>query len=116
LSDKTKNIKGNGHINTSNVNGVNSECILLTYTVWNFKTRTQVDKIKKGIEKIVDAEITFDLQLQDYNGLEEVPKLKAKIKSCHKEKEAHTIKATIDEYIRKEGGQTTLDESIGDGE
>jgi len=111
-SKDTKTIKGNGHINTSNVNALNSECITLTYTVWQFKNPKQVTAIQKGISDIVSADdVTFALEISDYQGLEEKYKLKASIKSCNKEKQAHDIKEKIDKYIKAKGGQTTLDES-----
>lgn len=113
MTDKTKNLKGNGNISVSNVNSMSSECITLTYTIWNFKNKNQVSKIKKDIEDLVDSEVAFDLGIQDYSGLEEKYKLKVKVKACEKEKLAHTIKEEIDNYIKEAGGQTTLDESLG---
>jgi len=116
LADKTTKLKGNGHINVSNVNSVNSECILLTYTIWNFKDSKQITSMKNAIYDMIDGDISFDLQVMDWTGEEERQKLKCKIKSCNKEKEAHKIKTQLDEFIRKKGGQTTLDEAVGDGE
>ncbi len=113
MADKTI-LKGNGRINVSNVNAVSSECILLTYTIWNFKDQKQMTSIKNAIYDLVPGEISFDLELKDYTGDSEKVKLKAKIKSCRNEKKAHTIKKEIDQYIKQKGGQTTLDESLGD--
>jgi len=118
-SKDTKTIKGNGHINVSNVNAMNSECITMSYTIWQFKGAKQVGVVQKGIKKLLEPQtddVQFHLEISDYQGADESYKLKTKIKSCRKEKEAHTIKGIIDEYIRGIGGQTTLDESIGDGE
>lgn len=115
MADKTK-LKGNGHINVNNVNGINSECITLTYTIWNFKDIKQVTSIQNGLYELIDQDVVFDLETKNRGGDSESHKLKVKIKSCHKEKQAHNIKTTIDEYVRKKGGQTTLDESIGNGD
>ncbi len=110
-NDKTKNLKGNGHINVSNVNAMNSECITLTYTVWNFKNDRQVAEVRQAIYDLVDDQVTFGKETKDWTGDEEKVKLKVKIRSCKNEKKAHTIKSEIDQYIKKKGGQTTLDES-----
>ena len=111
MADKTI-LRGNGHINVSNVNGVNSECITLTYTIWNFKDEKQVTSIKNALFDLIDQDVVFDLETKDLDGESEQYKLKIKIKSCHKEKQAHNLKTLIDEYIKKKGGQTTLDESL----
>ncbi len=116
MADKTKTLRGNGHINVSNVNSINSECILLTYTVWNFKTESQIKTIRQKIYDLVEGELSFELQISDWDGEEEKYKLKAKIKSCQKEAKAHKIKKELDEFIKKIGGQTTLDEELGEGE
>ena len=113
MADKTI-LKGNGRINVSNVNAVNSECILLSYTIWNFKDQKQMTSIKNGIYDLVQEEITFDMEIKDFTGDDEKVKLKVKIKSCKNEKKAHTIKSEIDQYIKKKGGQTTLDQNLED--
>ena len=113
MAEKTKKLKGNGHINVSNVNSINSECILLTYTVWNFKNQKQVTEIKKGLLDIIDEDdVSFDLEVKDWTGEEEKQKLKIKVKSCNDEKRAHVIKQDLDKFIKTKGGQTTLDESL----
>ena len=112
MADKTI-LKGNGRINVSNVNAVSSECILLTYTIWNFKDQKQMTSIKNGIYDLVQEETTFDMEIKDFTGDDEKVKLKVKIKSCKNERKAHTIKKEIDQFIKQKGGQTTLDESLG---
>ena len=116
MADKTSVLKGNGHINVSTVNAVNSECITLTYTVWNFKSPTQVQEVRNSIYDLVKDPVSFDMEIKNWNEDEEKLKLKAKVKACHNEKKAHQIKKLIDEYIKKKGGQTTLDESVGEGD
>lgn len=107
-------IKGNGHINVSNVNAVSKECITLTYTIWNFKTQKQVTDIKNGIYDLVQEEVHFDLEVKDWDDDEEKLKLKIKVKACNSERKAHTIKKDIDQFIQKKGGQTTLDQNLED--
>lgn len=110
MADKTI-INGSGHIAVSKVNS-KSECVLLTYTIWNFKDEKQLKSIKSGIYDLVDEDISFDLRISDWLDDDEKFTLKAKVKSCHNEKKAHRIKMQIDQFIQKKGGQTTLDESI----
>jgi len=109
-------IKGNGHISVSNVNALNSECITLTYTIGNFKNSKQVTTVRNELFDLVDQEISFDLLVTNWDGEDEKLKLRAKIKSCNNEKKAHTIKAAIDEFIKKKGGQTILDETFEDNQ
>lgn len=110
MSSKTTILKGNGHINVSNVNAVDSECITLTYTMRNFKSQKHVTEVRNAIFDLVKDPIMFDLEVKNWNEDEEQLILKAKVRACGNEKKAHTIKKQIDEYISKKGGQTTLDQ------
>lgn len=103
-------LKGNGHINVSNVNAVDSECITLTYTMRNFKSQKQVQDVRNSIYDLIKDPIIFDLEVKNWNEENEQLILKAKVKSCGNERKAHNIKKLIDEYISKKGGQTTLDQ------
>jgi len=117
LSDKNADVKGNGHINVTNVNSKNSQCIFLTYTLWGIENVEQAKTLTNKITDLVpDVEMKFDLQQSDWRGDNEKTTLKIKIKDCRNEKKAHIYKEKIDEYIKKIGGQTTLDETFGEGE
>lgn len=105
-------IKGKGHINVSNVNAINNECITLTYTIWNFKSQNQVTEIKNGLYDLVKDEVHFDLEVKNWNDDDEKLKLKVKVKACGSERKAHVIKKEIDQFIQKKGGQTTLDQTL----
>ena len=110
MASKTTTLKGNGHINVSNVNAVDSECITLTYTMRNFKSQRQVEEVKNSIYDLIKDPVTFDMEIKNWNEEEELLILKAKVRACGNERKAHTIKKQIDEYISKKGGQTTLDQ------
>ena len=110
--EKNKEIKGKGHINVSNVNAINNECITLTYTIWDFKSQQQVKEIKNGLYTLVKEEVHFDLEVKNWNDDDEKLKLKIKVKACNSERKAHVIKKEIDEFVKQKGGQTTLDQSL----
>ena len=52
--------------------------------------------------------------MSDHEGDSQAIKLKAKIKTCDDEDLGHELSATFDKYIKKKGGQTSLDASMGD--
>ena len=108
--EKTKTIRGHGHMNVSNVNSEKSECITLTYTISNIGNMKDIPVLEREIEDIVDQDIHFDLEVKDHNGGDQEIKLKAKVKACDSEDLGHEVKELLDKHIKKKGGQTTLDE------
>jgi hypothetical protein len=107
--EKTKILSGHGSMNTSNVNS-NSECITLTYTVKNIRLQKDILNIEKELEELVDEDIIFDLEIKGHTSPEPEFVLKAKVKTCNNEERGHEIKEIFDKFLKKKGGQTTLDE------
>lgn len=107
---KTKTIRGHGHMNISNVNSEKSQCITLTYSISNIGDMKEIPLLEKDIEKLTNEAVHFDLEVKDHTGGDQEIKLKAKVKACESEELGHDIKTKFDEYIKKKGGQTTLDE------
>ena len=115
MANKNQDVKGNGHINVTNVNSQNSQCIFLTYTLHGIADLEHAKTICNKIMDLVDVEVKFNVEQTDWRGDDEKTVLKVKIKDCRNEKKAHVYKASIDEFIKKIGGQTTLDEVLGEG-
>jgi sRNA-binding carbon storage regulator CsrA len=113
LKAKTKNLRGRGSMSTSNVNS-QSECITLTYAVKNIKAPKDIAILEKEISDLIEEEIIFDLEIKDHSSDQEEIVLKAKVKTCNDEARGHEIKEIFDKFIKKKGGQTTLDESRGE--
>lgn len=113
---KTKNIRGHGHLVTSNVNSENSQCITLTYSVSRIKSMKDVLPIERELSDLVDEDIGFDLEVKGHNSEEQEIKIKAKIKTCDDEDKGHLISEIFDKHIKKKGGQTTLDEGSNGGD
>jgi len=111
---KTKILTGHGTLGVSNLNS-ESECITLTYTTFNIKSAKDVAALEEEFTNLVDDEMTFDLLITDHGTTEQAVKLKTKVKTCESEARGREIKETFDTFIKKKGGQTTLDEP-GDGE
>lgn len=107
---KTKNqLRANGHINIPNV-GASSECITLTYTIRGLKNIEHLEKLAKGLDKKHNGESSLGLIINNYKVLDSEEIIgKYKIRACDSEKEARTIKFDCDKYLKKQGGQTTLD-------
>lgn len=109
LTEKTKILRGHGSLNTSNVNA-SSECITLTYTMKNIKKQSDIPTLEKEIGSLVDEDVDFDLEIKKHTSPEPEIILKAKVKTCENESRGHEVKETFDKYLKKKGGQTTLDE------
>ena len=112
---KTKTLRGYGHINVSNVNSENSECITLTYSTSNIKSMKDIPVLEKEFDDLIDEELLFDLEVIGHNTTEPKIKLKAKVKTCDNEDRGHEISSIFDKHIKKKGGQTTLDEGLEGG-
>lgn len=114
MANKNSNVKGTGRISISKVNS-KDQCILLSYSISGISDTEQAKTICNKITDLIpdDAEIKFILQQNDWRGDSEKIVLSTSIKACSSEKKAHTFKKEIDAYIKKIGGQTTLDESLG---
>jgi len=108
---QNKGVKGHGHINVSNVNSENSQCITLTYSISGLKTLGAASKLVDELDDLHDEDTTTNLEIQDWGTEEEVLKLKYKTKTCQDEVAAHTVKKILDKHLKKKGGQTTLDET-----
>lgn len=107
---KNKGVKGHGHINVSNVNSENSQCITFTYSITGLKSMNALGTLVDELDKLHDEETTANVEIEDWGTDEEVIKLKYKTKTCGDEKAVHTLKKTLDKHLKKKGGQTTLDE------
>ena len=109
---KLKESKTNGAIGISNVGSSKAECITLTYSLKEnlqsleniMNVRNDMDAVHKEESKVTVTITNFsDPEVQDFQ-------MKYQIKACNNEKLARTIKADLDDYVNKNGGQTTLDE------
>jgi hypothetical protein len=103
-------LKAMGTISTSNVNNPNSECITLTYAISGVSSLTGVKKLSEELDELHNEEAKVDLELKNYGDKDlQSIKMKYKVKTCSSEKDAHTIKEKLDKFLKKQGGQTTLD-------
>jgi hypothetical protein len=110
---KLKEAHTNGNISVSNVGSSKSECITLTYTLKeNLQSLDNITKVKKDMDALIDSEdskVTVsisnygDPDVEDYG-------MKYQVKSCGNEALARKYKSALDDYVQKQGGQTTLDE------
>lgn len=113
---KPKKLRCGGSINTSNVNGGN-QCITLTYAVKNVGVLLVAKKLITDMEDLVPNEYVEDeggttstIEIHDVDTNKETIDVKIKVQSCLGEGEAHDIKTKLDTFLKKKGGQTTLDE------
>lgn len=107
---KPKKLRCGGSINTSNVNGGN-QCITLTYAVKNVGRLLQAKQLIIEMDNLHDVEdATSTIEIHDFDSDKEMIDVKYKLKSCDGEAEAHIIKTKLDTFLKKKGGQTTLDE------
>ena len=106
---KTKNLSGHGNLTTSNVNS-KSECITLTYSVKNIKTQKDISSLEAEFRELVEEDVNFDLEIKNHTSSEPEIVLKAKVKTCDNEERGHEVKEIFDKFLKKKGGQTTLDE------
>ncbi len=102
-------IKAMGTISTSNVNNPNSECITLTYTISGVEDLEGVTKLQKQLDKCHNEDSRVDLEIKAFGEEMQGLKMKYKVKTCDSEETAHNIKADLDAFLKKKGGQTTLD-------
>jgi len=102
-------IKAMGTISTSNVNNPNSQCITLTYTISNVKNMKAVAVLTGELDEIHSETSQVDIEVKDYGGDGEAYKMKYKVKTCENEATAHIVKHKLDSFLKKKGGQTTLD-------
>ena len=106
---KPKKLRTNGSISTSNVNGSN-QCITLTYSIKNVGNLLQARKLVVELDDLHDeAETTAIAEITNFETDEEIIDIKYKVKSCEGEGTAHALKETLDKFLKKKGGQTTLD-------
>ncbi len=106
---KNKNqLRANGHINIPNV-GSNSECIGLTYTIRGLKSISHLEKLATGLDKKHNGDSSLGVVVNNLNTVDEEIIGKYKIKACDSDSLARTIKDKCDKYLKKQGGQTTLD-------
>lgn len=102
-------LKSMGTISTSNVNNPNSECITLTYTITGLEKLAALARLGVELDELHNEQSTIDVEIKDYGGGDFALKMKYKIKTCQDEKLAHNIKANLDKFLKRRGGQTTLD-------
>lgn len=106
---KPKKLRTNGTISVSNVNGEN-QCITLTYSIKNVGKILDARKLVTELDDLHDEEeISAIVEINEFDTSLEVIDLKYKIKNCAAEPEAHIIKEKFDRFVKKKGGQTTLD-------
>lgn len=106
---KPKKLRTNGSISVSNVNGSN-QCITLTYSIKNVGNLLQARKLVSELDDLHDEEgVDSSIEMTNFDTDEEIIDLKYKVKSCAGEGTAHDLKETLDKFLKKQGGQTTLD-------
>jgi len=106
---KPKKLRTNGSISVSNVNGEN-QCITLTYSIKNVGNLLQARKLVSELNDLHSEEgVNANVEIIDLDTDEEIIDLKYKVKSCAGEGTAHDLKETLDKFLKKKGGQTTLD-------
>jgi hypothetical protein len=109
---KTKTLRGYGHINVSNVNSETSECITLTYAIAHVGTIANATKLKAELDNLHEQEAEATVEISKFGDKESDVSMKYKIKTCESEKLARDTKKTIDLHLKKKGGQTTLTEDF----
>ena len=103
-------IKAMGTISTSNVNNPNSECITLTYTIQGLKNMKAIGILTGELDGLIGGEESHvDVEIKNLGEEYISYKMKYKVKTCDSEERAHDIKADLDKFLKKKGGQTTLD-------
>lgn len=105
-----------GHINQSNVNHPNSECTTLTYSIKNIETLEKATELQEKLDDLHDEDAVVNLEISDYNYEGESISMKYKVKTCDNPADAAKIKLKLDQYLKKIGGQTTLDAMIPEDE
>lgn len=115
-TEKTPVLRGHGHINVSNVNSAQSECITFTYSAKNIKTLKEAAEIKKAFDDLSSQDGGYEVLIENYGTKEETISSKYKLKLCDSEQSARDVKKDLDQYIKKKGGQTTLTEDFDKAE
>ena len=103
-------MKGLGTISCSNVNHPNSQCITLTYTIKDIGKFSDAKPLAKELNGVASEEGVVEVTVKDLGTKDEQTDMKWKAKDCTDEAGLHTIKKKLDIFLKKEGGQTTLDE------
>ncbi len=113
MAKKLKESKTNGAIAISNVGSSKAECITLTYSLKeNLKSLDNITKVRNEMDNLHSEESKVTVTISNFSDLEvEDYQMKYQIKACGNEKLARKIKSDLDEYVHKQGGQTTLDEA-----
>lgn len=109
---KTKTIRGYGHVNISNLNSETSECITLTYAIAHLGTISNATKLKAELDDLHDETAEASLEISKFGDGDSDVSMKYKIKTCESEMLARELKKTIDLHLKKKGGQTTLTEDF----
>lgn len=110
---KTKTLTSHGNLTTSNLNSSISECITLTYDVYNAKTVLEAKQINDELKSLDSStESTTDIIIHNYGTKDESVQVKYKVKKCGSDEDARETKEKFDKYIKKKGGQTTLTEQF----
>jgi len=110
---KLKESRTNGIISIPNVGSSKSECISLTYTIReNLLSLENIRKVIEDMDKLHNEEPKITVTVSNFgDSTVEDFVLKYQVKSCGSESKARQIKDKLDEYVSKQGGQTTLDEA-----
>jgi len=115
MKEKPKpKLRGHGHINVSNVNSPNSECITLTYSIKNVGSVTKASQLRKELDDITGEESKTQVEISNLGDQEETVDMKYKVKTCEHEARAREIKQDVDKFLMKKGGQTTLTETFNE--
>ena len=113
---KSKTLRGHGHINVSNVDSEKSECVTMTYSVMNVKSISQASSLKTEMDKKHSENSIVILEVTGLDSKDQSIKMKYKVKACGDEAKAREIKGKLDKFLQKKGGQTTLTEEFDEEE
>ncbi len=104
-------LKAIGTIGLSNVGSNTKECRTLTYSVKGAETLLNVRKLVADMDKISGLdESIVDVMLKNLDTTDAEVNFSYKTRECQTEQEARSIKVKLDHFLKKKGGQTTLDE------
>lgn len=109
---KPKILRGHGHINVSNVNSKNSECITLTYSIKHVGSLKNANELKDELDDLTGEDSNASVEITNLGDGEEQYDMKYKVKTCDNEARAREIKSDVDKHLKKKGGQTTLTEDF----
>ena len=104
-------MKAIGTISTSNVNHPTAECKQLTYTIKDIGEFEDAEPLGKELDKVSEQTGIIEVTVSNLGTDEEETNMKYKLKECGSEKMYHDIKKKLDLFLKKKGGQTTLDEA-----